>query len=189
MTKFGRRSLYLWGQIIMGFILVIVGCLGLATPTHVNAQWGIGAMILIYTFTYNITVGPICYSLVAEISSTRLRNQTVVLARDLYNITGMVANVLAPHMLNPASWNWGAKAGFFWAGVCLLCSVWTFFRLPEPKGRTFAELDVLFNAKISARNFSKTDVQSISHSSRMRTAVEKQGAVACVESFQATTSR
>ncbi|KAK0864027.1 hypothetical protein LTS02_006269 [Friedmanniomyces endolithicus] len=189
MTKFGRRSLYLWGQIIMGFILVIVGCLGLATPTHVNAQWGIGAMILIYTFTYNITVGPICYSLVAEISSTRLRNKTVVLARDLYNITGMVANVLAPHMLNPASWNWGAKAGFFWAGVCLLCSVWTFFRLPEPKGRTFAELDVLFNAKISARNFSKTDVQSISHSSRMRTAVEKQGAVACVESFQATTSR
>ena len=89
-------------------------------------------MILIYTFTYDATVGPVCYSLVAEISSTRLRNKTVVLARDLYNITGLVANVLIPHMLNSSSWDWGGKAGFFWAASCAVCAVWTFFRLPEP---------------------------------------------------------
>ncbi|KAK0311077.1 hypothetical protein LTR82_014370 [Friedmanniomyces endolithicus] len=182
MTRFGRRSLYFWGQIAMAIILILVGCLAIASPTHPNAQWGIGAMILIYTFTYDATVGPVCYSLVAEISSTRLRNKTVVLARDLYNITGVVANVLTPHMLNPASWNWGAKAGFFWAAAGLLCSVWTYFRLPEPKGRTFAELDVLFNAKISARNFSKTDVQSMAHTSRTQTDMGEKGGLARVES-------
>lgn len=160
MARFGRRSLYFWGQIAMGIILLIVGFLSLSTAN--NVQWGIGAMILIYTFTYDATVGPVCYSLVAEISSTRLRNKTVVLARDMYNITGVVANVITPHMLNPSSWNWGAKAGFFWAVSCFLCSVWTFYRLPEPKGRTFAELDVLFNAKVPARDFARTDVASIS---------------------------
>ncbi|KAG9563139.1 hypothetical protein KCU71_g7449, partial [Aureobasidium melanogenum] len=64
-----------------------------------------------------MTVGPVCYSLVAEISSPRLRNKTVVLARNLYNVTGVVANVLTPHMLNPDAWKWDAKAGSFWAGT------------------------------------------------------------------------
>ncbi|KAF2174129.1 hypothetical protein M409DRAFT_16399 [Zasmidium cellare ATCC 36951] len=163
MGWFGRRTLYIWGQVIMALILMIVGFLGIAHGS--GAQWGIGAMILIYTFVYDATVGPVCYSLVAELASTRLRNKTVVLARNLYNITGLIANILTPHMLNPTSWNWGAKAGFFWGGICALCAVWTFFRLPEPKGRTFAELDVLFQAKVPARKFASTDVLALSGSS------------------------
>lgn len=96
----------------------------------------------------------------AEISSTRLRNKTVVLARNLYNITGIVANVLTPHMLNPDAWNWGAKAGFFWAASGALCAVWTYFRVPEPKGRSYAEMDMLFDAHVSARKFKQTRVGS-----------------------------
>ncbi|KAI4738184.1 sugar porter family MFS transporter [Aureobasidium sp. EXF-12298] len=91
MMKFGRRALYLRGQIAMASILLIVGFLGIAPRSMEGAQWGIGAMILSYTFVYDMTVGPVCYSLVAKFSSTRLRNKTVV--------------------------NWGAKAGFFWAGT------------------------------------------------------------------------
>jgi MFS transporter, SP family, general alpha glucoside:H+ symporter len=61
-------------------------------------------------------------------------------------------------MLNPSAWGWGAKAGFFWAGSCFLCFVWTFFRLPEPKGRTYGELDVLFERGVPARKFKSTVV-------------------------------
>ena len=46
----------------------------------------------------------------------------------------------------------------FWAGVCFLCLVWTYFRLPEPKGRTYGEMDVLFERGISARKFKGTIV-------------------------------
>ena len=60
-------------------------------------------------------------------------------------------------MLNPTAWNWGAKTGFFWAGLCFVLFVWTYFRLPEPKGRTYGELDILFENKVSARKFAKTD--------------------------------
>jgi len=48
--------------------------------------------------------------------------------------------------------------GFVWGTTGLLCFVWAFFRLPEPKGRTYAELDVLFEKRISARKFKETDV-------------------------------
>jgi SP family general alpha glucoside:H+ symporter-like MFS transporter len=61
-------------------------------------------------------------------------------------------------MLNPDAWNWKGKTGFFWRSLCFCCVVWTFFRLPEPKGRTFGELDVLFERGISARKFSSSIV-------------------------------
>ena len=44
------------------------------------------------------------------------------------------------------------------AGICFLCVVYTYFRLPEPRGRSFAELDVLFEHKVPARKFAKTEV-------------------------------
>ncbi|GAB1741824.1 hypothetical protein NU219Hw_g7230t2 [Hortaea werneckii] len=159
MTRFGRRTLYLWGQILMALVLFLTAFISLSDSA--GAQWAIAAMMLVYTFVYDATVGPVCYSLVAELASTRVRNKTVVLARNLYNITGIVANVLTPHMLNPDSWDWGAKAGFFWGGSCALCALWTYYRLPEPKRRTYAELDVLFQAKIPARQFASTDVAAL----------------------------
>lgn len=36
--------------------------------------------------------------------------------------------------------------------------MYTYFRIPEPAGRTFAELDLLFEKGVSARKFAKTHV-------------------------------
>ena len=38
--------------------------------------------------------------------------------------------------------------------------MWAFFRLPEVKGRTYEELDILFQRKIPARQFAKTEVDA-----------------------------
>lgn len=152
----GRRTLYLYGLWIMFVLLLIIGFMSLKVNTA--TQWAIGSMLLVYTFTYDITVGPVCYSLVTEIPSSRLRTKTVVLSRNLYNVGGIVTNFLTPYMLNPTEWNWKAKAGFFWAGSCLISIVWTYFRLPEPKGRTYGELDILFERRVSARKFKTTKV-------------------------------
>ncbi|EGY21363.1 hypothetical protein VD0002_g5244 [Verticillium dahliae] len=161
MRWFGRRTLYLSGQLIMLVLLMTIGFASLASRDNASAQWAIGSLLLVYTLTYNCTVGPICYSLVSELSSTRLKTKTVVLARNAYNILGITTNVLTPRMLNPSAWNWGAKAGFFWAGTCALCFIWTYFRLPEPKGRTYGELDILFEQRISARKFKSTKVEEL----------------------------
>lgn len=63
------------------------------------------------------------------------------------------------------SWNWGAKTGLFWAGSCLFCITWAFFRLPETGGRTYGELTILFENKISARKFKTTKVDQFRSSS------------------------
>ena len=162
MTYVGRRKIYFFGTMALTCILFIVGMIGIAPKSNKSASWAVGAMILVFAFTYDGTVGPVCYSLVAEIPSTRLRAKTIVLARNTYNIAGIVTNVLTNYMLTPTAWDWGAKAAFFWCGSCALCCTWTFFRLPEPKGRTYGELDVLFQQKVPARQFKNTIVDPYS---------------------------
>ena len=178
MTKFGRRTLYIGGQSILVALLLVIGFCGIAGKDNIAAQWAIGSMLLLFTFVYDSTVGPVCYSLVSELSSTRLRQKTVVLARNLYNVGSIIGNVITPLQLNPSAWNWGAKSGFFWAGTCFLCLTWTYFRLPEPKGRTYGELDTLFEQKVSARKFASTKVDPFGSSSSRRAslAAEKDAA-------------
>jgi MFS transporter, SP family, general alpha glucoside:H+ symporter len=77
----------------------------------------------------------------------------MVIARIAYNLIGLASNTITPKMLNPVAWNWKGKTGFFWAGTTLLCLVWCYFRLPEPKGLTYVELDILFAKKAKARKF------------------------------------
>lgn len=102
--RVGRRTLYLWGDVGMVIILVVIGGMGIINKENIGAQWGIGALLLIFACVYNITVGPVCYAIVAEIPSTRLRQKTVVLARNFYNLASCVGNILTPRMLNPSAW-------------------------------------------------------------------------------------
>ncbi|KAJ7600403.1 MFS transporter [Mycena floridula] len=155
----GRRSLYLYGLCGLCTMLFILGFLGLVPESHNKAaSLATGSIMLLWALCYQLTVGTVCYSLVAELSTRRLQIKTVVLGRNLYNIVGIVCSVLTPYMLNPGEWNWGNYAGFFWAAICFCCIIYTYFRVPEPAGRTFAELDLLFERGVSARKFSTTDV-------------------------------
>jgi MFS transporter, SP family, general alpha glucoside:H+ symporter len=95
---------------------------------------------------------------VAEIPSTRLRVKTVVLARVSYNISSLASNVVMPYMLNPTALGWKSKVCFVWAGTCALCWIWCYYRLPEPKGLTYMELDILFEKRATARQFRKFQV-------------------------------
>lgn len=155
----GRRSLYLFGLCGLCTMLFIMGFLGLVPASHrQQGSMATGSMMIAWSLFYQLSVGTVCYSLVAELSTRRLQIKTVVLGRNLYNAVGIVCAVLTPYMLNPGAWNWGNYAGFLWAGICFLCIVYTYFRVPEPRGRSFAELDLLFERGIDARKFASTKV-------------------------------
>ena len=158
MSYLGRRTIYLLGITILGTNLFIVGCLSLAPADQKGPQWAQGILFMISIFFYDLMIGPVGFSLVAELSSTRLRQKSIALARNFYNLIGLAASTILPYQMNQTAWNWKGKLGFFWFGSCLLCFIWIFFRLPEPKGRTFAELDLLFEMRVPARKFKTTMV-------------------------------
>jgi MFS transporter, SP family, general alpha glucoside:H+ symporter len=157
---FGRRTIYFWGLVLMFVIMVLVGVLGIpqAESPKPAYAWAIGSLLLISSFLYNCSIGPLTNTLCSEIPSALLRTKSIALARWSYAVTTIVAGVLTPYQLNPTAWNWSAKTGFFWAGGCIISIVFTYFYVPEPKDRTTAELDVLFERKVSPRHFSKTQI-------------------------------
>ncbi|KAH6331258.1 hypothetical protein HBI38_019730 [Parastagonospora nodorum] len=158
MSRIGRRTLYVYGLCILCVLLMVVGGLGVISRENSSAAWGLGSILLVYTMFYNITVGPVCYAIVSEISSTRLKIKTVVLARNMYNLGSIFNNIVVPRMLSPNEWNWAGMTGFFYAGLTVLLILFMYFMLPETRNRSFAELDVLFENNVSARQFHRIDV-------------------------------
>jgi SP family general alpha glucoside:H+ symporter-like MFS transporter len=63
MKWFGRRTLYLWGITLIGAVLLAAGFVGIRQETP-GISWALGTLIVVMTFTYDCTVGPVCYSLV-----------------------------------------------------------------------------------------------------------------------------
>lgn len=152
MNRVGRRPMYLWGQAAMFTTMLITGILGFVKMSN-GVSWAVGAMLLLCTFVYDLTIGPVCFAIIAEVSSTRLRSKTIVLACNTYNIALIVANILQPNMLNSDVWNWGPKTGLFWAGTCAVSMVWTYFRLPE-----------LANRYVFSHTFSRNENEGLVHS-------------------------
>ncbi|KAJ9104043.1 hypothetical protein QFC19_004177 [Naganishia cerealis] len=169
----GRRSLYFYGLCGLFVMLLAIGFLSLAPASAATSTaYATGGLMLGWACIYQCTVGTVAYSLVGEIPSRRLLIKSVALGRNAYNIVGIACSVLTPYMVNPTAWNWSKKTAFFWAGACFLCIIYTYFRIPEPRGRSFAELDYLFENRISARKFASTEVD-VFHSELSNRAVAR----------------
>ncbi|KIY00393.1 uncharacterized protein Z520_04078 [Fonsecaea multimorphosa CBS 102226] len=160
---FGRRLIYFWSLVVMLILMVIIGGLGVpqAHSPNTSYSWAIGSILIISSFLYNATSGPLTNTLCAEIPSALLRSKVVVLARFTYAISTIIAGVLTPYQLNTSAWNWGARTGFFWAGGCLISTVFAYFCVPETKDRTTAEMDILFARNLAPRHFSKAPVDLV----------------------------
>lgn len=70
-SRFGRRTIYLYGLAGMGATMLITGILGFVNAN--GARWAIGTMLILLNLFYNMSVGPACYVIISETHSTRLR--------------------------------------------------------------------------------------------------------------------
>lgn len=77
----------------MAALMLTIGILGTVSSTQ-SVNYAIGALLIVFTGVFDFTVGPVGYALVAEMSSTRLRAKSVILARNFYNIASLVTNIL-----------------------------------------------------------------------------------------------
>ncbi|KAI1136761.1 sugar transporter [Hypoxylon sp. FL0543] len=195
LNKVGRKTLVFWGMIVMFILLLITGFMGIHNPPSTAEAWTAGTMVILLSATANFSIGPVVYTIVSEVPSTRLRAKSIILARNAYNAINIAfVNVVSYRQLSPVEWNWGPKAAFFWAGTNIIFTTWIFFRLrqyslrtsppdfsyhprylsianahetAETKGRTYAELDILFENKVPARKFASTKIDTLINGTEM----------------------
>ncbi|TXT04303.1 hypothetical protein VHUM_04190 [Vanrija humicola] len=159
MVYFGRRPLIIWGYTAMTICLILVG--GLAFKDTQGALWAQAALTVLWLFFYSLGMGPQTFSLASEVSATRLRPQTLALGRFSYHLARLITNTVQPYLINPESANLKGKTALVWVGTSVINIIWCWFRMPETKGITYAEMDILFEKKTPAWKFKSTQVDVI----------------------------
>lgn len=84
-----------------------------------------------------------------EIPSQRLRSHTFGIAAAVGFLGAWLITFTAPYFINPMALNWGPRYGYIWFPSCIITAVWVFFFLPETKGRTLEEIDVMVSSDSS----------------------------------------
>lgn len=157
--RYGRRIVFLLGMSTLTTLLLLIGIMDVI-PTN-GAQWAQSSFTVIYAFIYFMTIGAMAFVLLGEVSSPSLRAKTMGLAAVTQSVFGIVMNVAIPYMVNPDAANLKGKVGFVFGGLGAIATVGSFFYVPELKGKTFAEIDALFVAKVPPRkmgDFSEQDI-------------------------------
>ncbi|KAH8895073.1 sugar transporter [Thozetella sp. PMI_491] len=166
MRQFGHRAIYLGGLLSMAVLLTAFGAFSFLPRDY--AGWSAGGVLVVYTAVYDLTIGPVCYSVVSEIPSIRLRRPSLAVARGCYLLVGVANQVLTPKMvgMDEESWGWGAKAGFLYAGMCSVGLAYTWFRIPTTQGISTRELDLLFQNRVPVKEFSSTKAAELERSAQ-----------------------
>ncbi|TPX12805.1 uncharacterized protein E0L32_006685 [Thyridium curvatum] len=154
-TYFGRRDIYVWGSAVNTILLVALGVAG-SFPRSTSVNLAVASLGLIVSVLFTLGPAPASWVIIGETSAIRLRPLTTGMGRASYYIVEIPCIFLASYMLNPTGGNLAGKCGYVWGATGLVCLVCAWIWLPEMKGRSYREIDILFKRRVQARKWKKT---------------------------------
>lgn len=156
--RVGRRNVMLYGLAVLTVILMLTGGLAVVgsqggNPSAPGAVKGTVALILVYCWWYNLTIGAAGYTILTEVATSRLRIKTIAIGLALQNALYTMWSFVLPYLFNPNEANLGAKVTFIFGGLSVICLGYLWVYQPETAGRTYSELDEMFIKRVPARKF------------------------------------
>lgn len=141
--KWGRKPL-----LIVGSIGMALGMFGVSTMAFTGVI-GISTLlfIIVYTASFMMSWGPICWVLISEIFPNKIRGQAVAIAVAAQWAANYFISSTYPMMME---YSGGLTYGFY--GVMSVLSaifVWKF--VPETKGKTLEQMEKLWTRKQNKR--------------------------------------
>jgi sugar porter (SP) family MFS transporter len=135
--KVGRRMLYLIGSMGMAVTLLL-----LAMSFYLKME-GIFTLICIMLFIvfFASCIGPVFWTLVSEIFPNRIRGKALAFASFTQWIFNFLVVLLFPHFLALLG---GAVTFLFLAVMSLIQFLFTYFYVPETKGKSLEEIEMLW---------------------------------------------
>ncbi|KAL3470021.1 general substrate transporter [Aspergillus californicus] len=155
--KVGRRKLLMVSSVIMICGLLTMAGLGVDEPVTTPRMKGVVAMIVVFGVGFASGWGPLTYVVVTEVTSLRLRDHTSRLGFAVNVCFNFAVNFSVPYLVFEDEVGLGSKVGFIFGAVALLSLVFTYFCVPECKGKTLEQVDWLFSNGVRLRDFGKTD--------------------------------
>ena len=134
--KFGRKPL-----LIIGSTGMMIGMIALAVFSFTD-MIGIGALIfiIIYTASFMMSWGPICWVLISEIFPNTIRSQAVAIAVAMQWVANFLVSSTFPSL---SAWSVGGTY-LIYAIMALLSIVFVWKFVPETKGKTLEDMSALW---------------------------------------------
>ncbi|KAM5383731.1 hypothetical protein ACJZ2D_001720 [Fusarium nematophilum] len=123
--RIGRRSLIIYGTTALSIALWLMA--GLAVAGTMSTVRGAVCMILIYGFAYNVGIGAVSFTILAESSTSRLRMKTIAIGLACQNSVYLGWSFALPCLFNPDQLNLGGKVGFIFGGTSIICMIYLWF--------------------------------------------------------------
>lgn len=123
-ANLGRRIIYNYGLYLLTVLQLLIGILDCVPNYSSSIIWAQASLLLIWNFFYNLTIGPVGFSILCEISATRVRGKTIAFATAVQAFVGIGMTIAVPYMINPDQANLRGKLGFFFGGLATICCVW-----------------------------------------------------------------
>lgn len=121
-------------------ISILVGIYSDDWPSHRPQGWASVAMLLFYMIAFGASWGPVPWALPSEIFPSSLRAKGVALSTCSNWLNNFIIGLVTPPLVQKT----GYGAYVFFAVFCLLSLVWTYFVVPETKGKGLEEMDKVF---------------------------------------------
>ncbi|XP_002920886.1 solute carrier family 2, facilitated glucose transporter member 2 [Ailuropoda melanoleuca] len=155
MEKAGRRSLFLIGMSGMFFCAIFMS-VGLILLDKL-AWMSYVSMVAIFLFVsfFEIGPGPIPWFMVAEFFSQGPRPAALAIAA----FSNWTCNFIVALCFQYIAKFCGPYVFFLFAGVVLAFTLFTFFKVPETKGKSFEEIAAEFRKKSSSAKSPKAAVE------------------------------
>lgn len=142
--KVGRRPLLMCGALGCGISLVIVGGIlgayGTALVEHKSAGWAGIAFIYIYDINFSYSFAPIGWVLPSEIFNLGNRSKAMSITTSTTWMCNFIIGLVTPDMLTTITWG----TYIFFAAFCFIGLAFTYFVIPETRGKSLEDMDVAF---------------------------------------------
>ncbi|MDA3853774.1 MAG: D-xylose transporter XylE [Bacteroidales bacterium] len=141
--KFGRKPLMIIGAVGMAISMIALG------STFYAQSVGVGALVfmLLYTASFAVSWGPVCWVLLSEIFPNKIRSQAMAIAVATQWISNWLVSTTFPMMNDSSFLIEKFHNGFaFWIyGVMsIIAAVFIWKYVPETKGKTLEEMEELW---------------------------------------------
>lgn len=141
--KVGRRPLLMCGATGMCISLIIIAAIIGAygdLKEHKAAGWTGIVFIYIYDVNFAYSLGPVGWVLPSEIFNLSNRSKAMAITCSATWMSNFIIGLVTPDMLDNLKWG----TYVFFAVFCVIAIGFTFFFVPETKGKSLEDMDIAF---------------------------------------------